>query len=134
MASREPLGEGGDQRVAGFVAERVVHQLEVVEVERDHRDALARALRPPQGELQELVEHRAVGEVRELVVVGEERDLLLGRLAFGDVQHHALDEERVRPSASVSTTALSRNQTTRPSRAISRYSRKNGSPESRPRS
>src|SRR4026207_1673630 len=38
----------------------------------------------------------------------------------------------VRPSASFNTSALSWNQTTRPSGAISRYSIVNGSPASRP--
>ena len=45
---RQAFREGGDQLVAGSVAERVVDELEVVHVERDHSHAFAGALCPPQ--------------------------------------------------------------------------------------
>ena len=45
-------------------------------------------------ELEELLEHRATRQARELVVVGEERDLLLALLHLGDVDHHARGEDR----------------------------------------
>ena len=42
----------------------------------------------------QLVEQDAVGQAGQLVVVREERDLLLGLLALRDVEHHALEIER----------------------------------------
>ena len=49
---------------------------------------------PGERELQELVEQDPVGEAGQLVVVREERDLLLGFLALRDVEHHSLQIER----------------------------------------
>ena len=77
----EPLRELHEDRVPGLVAEGVVDQLEVVEVHRDDDDAEPVPLRPREGQTEELVEHRPVRESRELVVVREERDPLLGDLA-----------------------------------------------------
>ena len=85
-----------------------------------------------QGEIEEFVEHRAVGKVREFVVIGEEGDLRLGRLAFGDVEHHALDEcggasavgEHHRTILEPDHVPVARDQP---------VLQENGSPESRPR-
>ena len=94
MASWSRSASWRDERVAGLMAQRVVHQLEVVEVDRDHGDGLVGTARPREGQLQQLVEHGAVRHARQLVVVREERDLLLGGAAVGDVQHHALHQMR----------------------------------------
>ena len=75
----EPRGEPADQLVAGAVAERVVDQLEVVDVELQQRDAGPRAARAGQRELEVLLQQRPVRQPGERVVVGEVGDLLLGR-------------------------------------------------------
>ena len=90
----QPFRELPDQGVAGLVPERVVHELEVVQVHRDHGDPEVGAPGAREGELEQLVEHRAVRQARELVVVREVGDLLLRGLPFGDVEHHALDQLR----------------------------------------
>ena len=75
-----------------MVAERVVHELEVVEVEVDHADAEVVTARTRDGRLEHLLEERPVRKAGELVVVREEGHLLLGTLALGDVEDHALDQ------------------------------------------
>ena len=45
-------------------------------------------LRTCDRELQQLLEHRAGRESGQLVVIGEERDLLVPVLHLGDVEHH----------------------------------------------
>ena len=50
-----------EQLVAGFVTERVVDHLEVVEVDEHHTDTLARALGMGQRQVQTIIEERAVG-------------------------------------------------------------------------
>ena len=90
----QPFRELPDQGVAGLVPERVVHELEVVQVHRDHGDPEVGAPGAREGEPEQLVEHRAVRQARELVVVREVGDLLLRGLALGDVEHHALDQLR----------------------------------------
>jgi hypothetical protein len=83
--------------IAGVVAERVVHELEVVEVEEHHADAELVPASARERELEHLLEQDAVRQARELVVVREERDLLLRPLALGDVEDHALDQPRLAP-------------------------------------
>ena len=72
------------------MAEAVVDQLEVVEVHVEHGHAEALAACPREGQAEDLLEHGPVGQLREVVVIGEERDLLLGVLAPRDVQDHAV--------------------------------------------
>ena len=88
----QPLGELAEELVPGLVAEGVVHELEVVEVGVDHGHGELVTACPCHREVEELLEHRPVRKPRELVVVGEEGDLLLGLLALGDVEHHPVDE------------------------------------------
>ena len=93
--AREQVGRAHDaaqahrdppqQLVAGGVAERVVDGLEVVEVDVQQRDRGAGAAGAREAEREVLVEQRAVGQLRERVVVGEEGDLLLRAAALGDV-------------------------------------------------
>ena len=68
--------------VAGGVAEGVVDQLEVVEVEVQQRDGGAVARRPGERQVEVLAQQRAVRQARERVVVGEVRDLALGPAAL----------------------------------------------------
>ena len=116
-AARQPRREREQHLVAGGVAERVVDELEAVDVEHEDRDVDALAL-PAGQRLREPVEReRAVRQARERVVQrgvprhllpavaldgdddqrrdrGEERDLVLGeraRLAGVDVE----DPERL---------------------------------------
>ena len=75
--------------VAGAVAQRVVDQLEAVEVEEHHREAALRvgagsARSPAPGML---VEARAVGQAGQAVVEGDVVQPRLGVAARGDVLH-----------------------------------------------
>ena len=90
----ESLRDQDDQLVARLVPQAVVDQLEVVDIDRDDGDAQPVPASPGERELQELVEQDPVGEAGQLVVIREERDLLLGILALRDVEHHALEVER----------------------------------------
>ena len=68
--ARQALGGGDQQLVAGAVAERVVDDLEVVDVGEQHREAgvgLAAALERVG---QRAVEERAVGQAGQRIVVG----------------------------------------------------------------
>jgi hypothetical protein len=81
----------GEHRVAGLVAERVVDELEVVEVEVQERQRAAGA--PCVGEVAPdlLLQERPVREAGEAVVVDEEGGLRIGALALGDVLARAQD-------------------------------------------
>ncbi|MEY9743663.1 hypothetical protein ABIF65_003037 [Bradyrhizobium japonicum] len=79
------------------MAERVVDPLELVDVDVMHRDLFATG---DGGELraQMLVEHGAVGQVGQRVVMGEVGDALLDAPALGDVfvgRHPAAVRERL---------------------------------------
>jgi hypothetical protein len=76
----EAVREGAQQRIAGAVAEAVVHGLEVVEVDEQHRrchaigdvaDRLVHAIR----------KQRTVGEQRQRIVEGERAQLVVRRVA-----------------------------------------------------
>ena len=56
----EALGHLADQAVAGAVAEGVVHELEVVDVEREHGHTAVAPARPGERAAEQLVEHRLV--------------------------------------------------------------------------
>ncbi len=73
------------QAVAQLVAERVVDGLEAVEVEEEHGELRAVAVRLRDGLLDAVAQQHAVGQPRERVVVRHVRDALLGELALGDV-------------------------------------------------
>ena len=91
----QPFRELGEQLVAGGVPQRVVHELEVVEVDEDHADPEVVPSGSRDRVLEHLLEQHPVRQARELVVIGEERDLFLGRLARRDVEDHALDQPRL---------------------------------------
>jgi hypothetical protein len=82
QAARQALGHRADQPVAGAVAERVVDDLEVVEVDEEHGDAPGA---PAEIAGQALEEQLAVGQAGERVVVGLPGELLLGVAVLGDV-------------------------------------------------
>ena len=81
MHSRSRIREVGEQHVARVVAERVVDQLEAVEVDEEHREPALVPLRLRERLLQALAEHRAVEEPGERVVARDELEIALGLLA-----------------------------------------------------
>jgi hypothetical protein len=80
-------GDVAQQGVARGVAEAVVDDLEVVEVEEQHRDVLIVLAGGGKRALQPLLEQRAIGEAGERVVEGLVAQLVLERLALPDVAH-----------------------------------------------
>ena len=86
--ARQPLREHLEHAIARAVAEGVVHFLEAVHVQVQHRHHLAAAQRARDGLLQYVVELHAVRQLGERVVAGEVADAALGALALGDVARH----------------------------------------------
>ena len=76
-AGQEPLGRRDEQPVALGVAQAVVHGLEVVEVEEQHRHRRAAPLRQRQRVAHPVAEQRPVGEPGERVVERLVDELLL---------------------------------------------------------
>ncbi len=75
----DALGDRDQERVAGAVAERVVDDLEVVEVEEEDRGDLVLGMGIPLGAehaLERQLEHAAIGRARERVALGEVLDVL----------------------------------------------------------
>ena len=81
----EALGDGDQQLVTGAVAERVVDDLEVVDVGEHHGDLAAQLGLALDRRGQHAVEQRAVRQVRQRVVVGLEVEPLGVALAGRDV-------------------------------------------------
>jgi hypothetical protein len=71
------------------VAERIVDDLEAVEVEEEHGQARAFALRVRQRDGEAVLEQQPIRQVRQRVVIRQVLDLLLGICALGDVADHA---------------------------------------------
>jgi len=69
QARADPGRDLDKQGVAGGMTERVVDAFEIVDVEEDHGDARGPFRTAAQGLLDLLSEERAVGEIRERVVV-----------------------------------------------------------------
>ena len=92
-----PSRSAGDlleQLIARVVAERVVHLLEPVEIDEQHRERLAGARRAGQRLVEPVAEERPVGETRQAVVEGLVHELLFEPDALGDVagvQHDPAD-------------------------------------------
>ena len=64
-ASLQPLGRGDEQLVAGDVPEAVVHALEVVEIDEQHRDLAGAPARAGEREIEvidEQIAQRKAGE------------------------------------------------------------------------
>ncbi len=67
------------------MAERVVDQLEAVQVDEQHGHAEPVSVGARDSQLEVLVEHRPIWQPGQLVVIGEVGDLLLGALLQADV-------------------------------------------------
>ncbi len=83
--ARQPLRDLGEQPVAGRVPERVVDDLEVVEVDERDRNLTALSAAPLDRLAEPVHEDRAVRQVGEEVVLGAVFELGLGQLALRDV-------------------------------------------------
>ena len=94
-ARLQPLRHRLQQPVAQAVAERVVDDLEAVEVQEEHAQPLLLAVGLRDGDVQAVVEEQPVGQTGEDVVVGEALDLLFGALPLRDVEG---DAEHGRPA------------------------------------
>ena len=81
---REAARRGREQLVAGLVAEAVVHDLEVVDVEQDEADPGVVGARG-EGVLQPLDEHDAIRELGQRIVPGAVRKLGLDPSVLADV-------------------------------------------------
>ena len=93
----QPVGHRDQQPVAGGVAEAVVHHLEAVEVEEQHRDALV-ALRRRRCQLAARARSTkcsAVGQAGERIVDRLVRERLTARPALGDVLDLADEVQRL---------------------------------------
>ena len=84
-ACRDALSHLEQDPVADGVTEAVVDGLEVVEIDEQHGHAHAVAQRPRDRVADALVEQRPIGEVGDGIVEGLVGELLLERLALGDV-------------------------------------------------
>jgi hypothetical protein len=81
LESRRDFGKQG---VAGGMAERVVHVLEAIEVERKHRHQMPVPLGARHRTLEIMVELETVGKAGETVVHGEIANLILGQPPLAD--------------------------------------------------
>ncbi len=87
------LGQAGrdlDQHlVPDIVAERVVDDLEAVEIDEEHREAIAGFTGMRDGAVDPFAEACPVRQARQLVVVGEVLDVGLRAMALGDIDETA---------------------------------------------
>src|SRR5207244_10910105 len=81
----EALGHRDQDLVAGRVAQAVVDDLEVVEVEEEDGGQASPPLQAAQGQAEPVEEEGPVRQTGEGVVQGLVDELLLGLLALGDV-------------------------------------------------
>ena len=86
QGAAQALGDRAQQRVAGGVAERIVDQLEAVQVEEQHREAAARARRGEDRLAGAVRKQHAVGQPGQHIARREEADAVLGLRARGDVR------------------------------------------------
>ena len=81
-ARAQPLGDDLEQLVADRMAERVVHRLEPVEIETQHRERLAEAARAREGMFDPLAKQHTVGQIGECIVMRHVLDARLGAPAL----------------------------------------------------
>ena len=81
----QPVGDDLQQLVAGVMAERIVHGLELIEIEMMDRDRFLAVDPAAQRLFEPLVQQHPVGEVGQRVVVRHVFDLDLGSPLLGDV-------------------------------------------------
>ena len=82
---RQVVGDCGEERVAGVVAEGVVDPLHVVEVEEEHGDVATVALGPGEGLPEPVEQQPSVREPGEAVVQGGVQQPTLDLAGGGDV-------------------------------------------------
>ena len=87
----QPRGDRFQQLVAGRMAERVVDDLEAIEIEKHHRQRMLHAPRVRERDRQAIAEQPAVRQAGQRIVIGLILDLLLDPLALGDVARDADD-------------------------------------------
>ena len=100
QASPDAGGDRLEKHVSDRVAERVVDRLEAVEIETEDGERLARRTEPGERLLEALAQQQAIGELRQGVVPGHMRDMLLHLLARRDVgvgAHRPAVADRGRP-------------------------------------
>jgi hypothetical protein len=95
-AGFQACGDLQQHLVADLVAERVVDALEVIEIDHHHADRHRRPVRLGNGNFEPVLKQRAIGQLRQGIVLGEVADVLLLALGFGDVGDHA-DQALHRP-------------------------------------
>ena len=83
-AATQALGHGLQQLVAERMAVRIVHVLEVIEIEAEHRQVLA-AANPGERLLEPSMEQHAVGQIGQRVVQRHVGDLVFGTLPLRNV-------------------------------------------------
>ena len=106
--------DGDQQQIAGEVAERVVHELEAIDVDDADGDQTPRAPRPADGRAQAVEQARAVGQAGEAVVQCLVPQGVLGLPLLGHVverQHRPVQravvaEDRLSPGAPVTQLAV----------------------------
>ena len=86
----QPARCGDDDLVAARMAEAVVHRLEVVQVDEEHRDLAGLASQPGQRMSDPVVEELPVGQSRQWIVEGLMLQPLLEALLSGDVHQDAV--------------------------------------------
>ena len=85
QAFAQPLGQLLQEPVSGIVTERVIDYFETVEIDEQHRRHAGETLRARQRLGQPLVEHRAVGQAGQRVVVSEKSQMQLRFLARNEL-------------------------------------------------
>ena len=89
------MRHGLQQLVSAVMAERVVDQLEVIEIDqRDCDDAFA-ALRAQHHLAQAVVHQQAVGQAGNRIVIGQVLELFLVELGLGDVLDGAFVKQQI---------------------------------------
>ena len=114
-----------EQRVAGGMAEGVVDGLELVEVEEEHRRIDAGPRASSERQRQSIREHRPIGEPRQWILERQPAELLLERLAIGDVDEKPVRQDRVgvrggtkRASSRIQMTRRRRGRSDTPARSV----------------
>ncbi len=95
QAGLQAQGHLLQQLVSHHMAQGIVHTLEPVQIQEQHRQAGGVSVRLAQGQFQAVIEQRAVGQIRQRVVVGLMGYLLAGAFLFGDVAGNAIGAQGV---------------------------------------
>ncbi len=101
QTSLQSIGYRFQQPVAHRMTERVVDDLESIEIEEHHREATLVPLRLSDREAEAILQQRAVRQVRQQVVIGLKVDDLLCFFALGNVARSAVRADEVLSGALV---------------------------------